>query len=189
MEDLSLKHMNESIKPIGHWKKILLAITAVVFVALGLAFHVDNSLPGAARVFVEFLAFTGLLFAWLLSAAIIVKGFRWLISRQAWIIYLKIGVGILSLIVLFYSVEKWRGKRAWTRLQQEVEGRGEKLDLSDVIGRDVGKPVQAAHDRLLDVALGALRPRRRRERQGEPESRSHHRLHIVTPFVMQFSNQ
>ena len=129
--------MNESLKPIGHWKKIFLAAAAVVFVALGLAFHVDNSLPGAARVFVEFLVFTGLLFAWLLGAAIIVKGFRWLISRQAWVIYLKLGVGILSLIVLFYSVEKWRGKRALTKLQQEVEGRGEKLDLSDVIPRNV----------------------------------------------------
>jgi hypothetical protein len=129
--------MNDSLKPIGHWKKIFLAATAVVFVALGLAFHVDNSLPGAARVFVEFLVFAGLLFAWLLGAAIIVKGFRWLISRQAWVIYLKLGIGILSLIVLFYSVEKWRGKRAWTKLQQEVEGRGEKLDLSDLSARDV----------------------------------------------------
>ena len=125
--------MNESLKPIGHWKKIFLAVTAVVFVALGVAFHVDNSLPGAARVFVEFFVFAGLLFAWSLGAAIIVKGFRWLIGRQAWVIYLKIGVGILSLIVLFYSVEKWRGKRAWTKLKQEVEGRGEKLALSDVI--------------------------------------------------------
>jgi hypothetical protein len=58
-------------------------------------------------------------------------------SRQAWVIYLKLGIGILSLIVLFYSVEKWRGKRAWTKLKQEVEGRGEKLALSDVIAGDV----------------------------------------------------
>lgn len=59
-------------------------------------------------------------------------GFRWFFSRRAWRFYAWLGAGIISVLVLFYAEESWRGKRAWAALQREVSARGESLELSSV---------------------------------------------------------
>jgi hypothetical protein len=59
-------------------------------------------------------------------------GLRWFFSRGAWPFYFWLVVGIISVTVLFYAEESWRGKRAWAALQREVASRGESLELSSV---------------------------------------------------------
>jgi hypothetical protein len=76
----------------------------------------------------------GFLFAllWLLVGAIFRRGFRWFFSRRALRFHGGVVAGVVSLIVLFYVEEGWRGKRAWVALQRELASRGEKLDLASV---------------------------------------------------------
>jgi len=69
---------------------------------------------------------------WLLVGAIFRRGFRWFFSRRALRFHGCVTAGAVSLIVLFYVEEGWRGKRAWTALQRELASRGEKLDLASV---------------------------------------------------------
>jgi hypothetical protein len=59
-------------------------------------------------------------------------GFDWFFSRRAWRFDAWLVVGVISVIVLFYAEEGWRGKRAWAALQREVAARGESLELSSV---------------------------------------------------------
>ena len=44
-------------------------------------------------------------------------GFRWCFSRRALRFYAWLVLGIISVVVLFYAEENWRGKRAWAALQ------------------------------------------------------------------------
>ena len=52
---------------------------------------------------------------WFTSAAI--RGFSWA------------SAGLLSLVVLFYSIEKWRGKRQWNQVVAAASARGENLSV------------------------------------------------------------
>ncbi len=70
--------------------------------------------------------------AWVLLAALYRRGFRWFFSRRALRFHGCVVAGVISLIVLFYVEEGWRGKRAWTALQHELASRGEKLDVASV---------------------------------------------------------
>jgi hypothetical protein len=67
-----------------------------------------------------------------LSRAAWRHGFRWFFTRPALRFYGWLVVGIISVIVLFYAEENWRGKRAWAALQREAATRGESLELSSV---------------------------------------------------------
>ena len=67
-----------------------------------------------------------------LSVAAWRHGFRWFFSRRALRFYAWLVIGGISVIVLFYAEENWRGKRAWAILQREAAARGESLDLSSV---------------------------------------------------------
>lgn len=42
-------------------------------------------------------------------------------------------VGLITLITLFYTVENWRGKRAWEKCKREFEAKGQVLDWSAYI--------------------------------------------------------
>jgi len=59
-------------------------------------------------------------------------GFRWFLSRGALRFYGWLVAGIISVIVLFYAEENWRGKRAWAAVQREAAARGESLELASV---------------------------------------------------------
>jgi hypothetical protein len=69
---------------------------------------------------------------WLLVGVIFGRGFRWFFSRRALRFHGGVVAGVVSLIVLFYVEEGWRGKRAWVALQRELASRGEKLDLASM---------------------------------------------------------
>jgi hypothetical protein len=68
----------------------------------------------------------------MLSVAAWRHGFRWIFSRRALRFHAWLVVGTISVIVLFYAEENWRGKRAWAALQREAAARGESLELSSV---------------------------------------------------------
>lgn len=61
------------------------------------------------------------------------RGLAWLITRSALRFYLWLALGSLSVVVLFYTAERWRGKRAWAALAAEAAASGESLELSAVI--------------------------------------------------------
>lgn len=60
-------------------------------------------------------------------------GRRWILSRRALRFHVWVALSLLSIVVLFYTEEGWRGKRAWAALRQEAAARGESLELSSVI--------------------------------------------------------
>ena len=60
-------------------------------------------------------------------------GLRRLPSRQARRAYLWTAAAFVSLTVLVYSLESWRGRRAYAALKREVEAQGTSLDLAAVI--------------------------------------------------------
>lgn len=68
-----------------------------------------------------------------LSLAAWRHGFSWFCTRRALRFHGWLVVGIVSVIVLFYAEENWRGKRAWAALQREAAARGESLDFSSII--------------------------------------------------------
>jgi hypothetical protein len=59
-------------------------------------------------------------------------GLRWLFSLRAWRFHGWLAVGLVTLIVLFYSEESWRGKRAWAALKREVAAQGTLIDLNSL---------------------------------------------------------
>jgi hypothetical protein len=86
-----------------------------------------------------------------LSVAAWRHGFRWFFSRRAWRFYAWLVVGVISVIVLFYAEESWRGKRAWAALQREAAARGESLELSSVF------PPSVPDDQNFALAPGISR--------------------------------
>lgn len=60
-------------------------------------------------------------------------GLQRLPSRPGRRAYLWTVVAFVSLTVLVYSLESWRGRRAYTALKREVETKGTSLDLAAVI--------------------------------------------------------
>jgi len=55
---------------------------------------------------------------------------RWLTSREAWIGLAWRLAFLVTLLVLFYSVEFWRGRRAWASVEREATRRGVDLGRS-----------------------------------------------------------
>ena len=82
------------------------------------------------------IAFIGAVFLMVLLLVLVIAawrhGWRWFLSRRAWRFYGWLLAGIISVIVLFYVEENWRGKRAWAAVQREAAARGESLELSSV---------------------------------------------------------
>jgi hypothetical protein len=54
---------------------------------------------------------------------------RWRIARGA----LLFGAGIITLLALVYTIENWRGKRAWENCRRELEAKGEVFDWAAYI--------------------------------------------------------
>jgi hypothetical protein len=52
---------------------------------------------------------------------------RWLTSRETWLGFAQRVAFLATLVVLFYSVEFWRGRRAWASVEKEATRRG--IDL------------------------------------------------------------
>lgn len=49
--------------------------------------------------------------------------------KKLLVVMLFIAVGLVTLVVLFYVVENWRGARRWNAYKQQLEAKGEVLDL------------------------------------------------------------
>ncbi len=121
--------MNESSHPPSRLERSL---------AIALGIGALLALGWALREFPAFLltlvaGVCCLLIVWVLAAALWLRGLRWFWSRRAWRFYGWLTAGIVSVVVLFYAEESWRGKRAWARLQREAAARGEKFELASVV--------------------------------------------------------
>jgi len=68
-----------------------------------------------------------------LAAGAFKHGWRWMFSRQAFRLCGWSALFAVSTVVLFYNVERWRGKRAWARLVVDAERQGETLDLNRMV--------------------------------------------------------
>jgi len=100
------------------------------------------------------------------TTALLTGRIRWLFSGQAARSYLWATALVFSLVVLFYSVELWRGKWAWAKVTQQAAAKGEKIELPDVAPPDVPDdqnfakaPVFAPFFDLVTNATGELMPR------------------------------
>lgn len=58
------------------------------------------------------------------------RALRWLVQPARLRIYLAGAVILATLAGAFYAVENWRGKRAWTRMQRELQANGQWAELS-----------------------------------------------------------
>src|SRR5258706_6971568 len=63
--------------------------------------------------------------------------FRWLFSWRGVRRVLIVLAWTVTIIALFYGEEHWRGRRAWNKYRQELESRGEQLDLRALIPKPV----------------------------------------------------
>jgi hypothetical protein len=90
---------------------------------------VENSLFQVAFL----LAVIAVVLEGILLAAAWRHGLGWLFSRGALRLYGWLGVGLISLVLLFYAEEAWRGKRAWVDLMIDLKHRGDSIELSSVV--------------------------------------------------------
>lgn len=74
--------------------------------------------------------------------------FSWRILRRCLIAI----VGVVTLIVLFYTVENWRGRRAWEDHKLHWESKGEKFSITEL----VPSPVPAEQNFALTPLLKPL---------------------------------
>lgn len=112
----------------------LLFLDAIVSVVLN--FALGELFPSVFRLDNFFVRFLVLFTAGLIGIVFGIYrfgGFRWLSDRAARRFSRWLTVGVVSLVVLYYSEERWRGKRAYAQLKREVEARGEKLGLAGAI--------------------------------------------------------
>ncbi|MBI5384499.1 MAG: hypothetical protein HZA90_07395 [Verrucomicrobia bacterium] len=112
---------------------VLGLVSAVALVAVVWAFVALRWLHGLLSLY------TAILLAPLLycfcrrGAALWRDGFRRAPKSEGWRLYGWTLLVFVSLTVLFYSLELWRGKRAYANLQREVEAQGGSLELKAVI--------------------------------------------------------
>lgn len=74
----------------------------------------------------------GLGLGWVLSG-MWRDGFRWLVSGEAGRRFVALATLGLSLVVLFYAVESWRGRRAWARVEVLARDRGMDLEVRSLV--------------------------------------------------------
>ena len=63
--------------------------------------------------------------------------FGWLVSWRGVRRILIVLAWTATIIGLFYAEENWRGRRAWNKYRQELEARGEQLDLKALIPKPI----------------------------------------------------
>jgi len=67
----------------------------------------------------------------------LMRCFHWLFSWRGIRRLLIVLAWTATLIALWYGVENWRGRGAWKKYRQELEARGEQLDLKSFIPKPV----------------------------------------------------
>lgn len=83
--------------------------------------------------------------------------------RRVLRVLLCVAVSLATLIALFYTVENWRGHRAWQRYEREAAARGEALEFAPLVPRPVPDEQNLAMTPflapLLDFLPGTQNPR------------------------------
>ena len=124
-----MKDVNSTSSLAGRWIIGVLDAILLALIVVFVAWSASNYLVQMGLILGVFAL--GLLVV--LSVVAWRHGFRWLLSRRALRFYAWLVVGVVSVIVLFYAEESWRGKRAWAALQREAAARGESLEVSSVV--------------------------------------------------------
>jgi hypothetical protein len=134
----------------GYWQR---AIAAVLFAAPSafLVWMIANSAFFLMRWLLGAFLLT---FASVFFAAVWRHGFRWLFSRRALRFHAGAVAAAITLVVLFYTEESWRGKRAWAALQREASARGESLEFSSLAAPAVPDDQNFAKDPRVVELLG-----------------------------------
>jgi hypothetical protein len=112
----------------GFWQRLIVSVVYAVVSAVVLVWMIGN---GRLQI-VWLLGGLFLVIESVLFAAFWRHGLRWLFSRQALRFHVSGIVALLTVVVLFYNEESWRGKRAWIALQREIFARGESLRLESI---------------------------------------------------------
>jgi hypothetical protein len=147
-----MKDANSTSAVPGRW---IVGILDTLVLAMIVFFIATNNVPVQIN-FVLAAFCLGLL--GVLSVAAWRHGFRWFLSRRALPFYAWLVVGVISVTVLLYAEESWRGKRAWAALQREAAARGESLELSSVFPPPVPDDENFALTPGLPRLLGYVEP-------------------------------
>lgn len=127
-------------------RKLLLLVAAVVLLGVWTAAshtawrRVESPLHGLPAFFLGLVALIFLAAVARLGIGAWRKGGRWLFSRESVRIAGWAVVFAVSSVVLFYSIERWRGKRAWNAVVQLAEQSRETLRLQDLVPPPVPDP-------------------------------------------------
>lgn len=78
---------------------------------------------------------------------------------------------VVTVVVAFYTIERWRGKRAWEEFKRTAEAAGEPFDLRDIIPAPVPNERNAAAAPLFMAIWDEFDPKV--PRPGEPGATSH----------------
>jgi hypothetical protein len=88
------------------------------------------------------------------------KFLRWLFSRKPLVRFAFVLMALLTLIIVAYYVERWRGERAWNAYRTEAEKRGTKLWLTDFVGPKIPDAINYAAIPLIEEAFRAEEEKR-----------------------------
>jgi hypothetical protein len=111
------------------WILFALAVLVIWPVAAHLSWAAGHwKLHGVPMFFLVLVVFLGLGLIVKVAACVMSQGLRWLGSKEAFWMMGTTFILIGSAVVLFYTVELWRGKRAWARIVEEAARQGQSLD-------------------------------------------------------------
>ena len=133
---MSNEQNNQSIKtPVIHfWERVIVILLGCGF-ATGIL-SVAWGPYGELRSIKVAVFLLGML-ALILCAGLWNIGIRGLFKRRSLFFFGWYIVGVVSLVVLLYVFEGWRGKRAWNSLVKEVAAGGETLDCASIFPKSV----------------------------------------------------
>jgi hypothetical protein len=104
--------------------RIVCFLLECVVAGLFLSLYFNILAPQAQAPFYAHWVILGVILATLIVAAKTHR-FRFLFTSESNRFHLKTAAVLLTSIVLYYSIEKWQGKRMWARMQREIAASGE----------------------------------------------------------------
>lgn len=129
------------------WLVLFAVLALVIFCILSIG---SNQQSGAGELIVVGVLVSGV---GLLIVFALIRFVRWLCCWRNFRRFLFGAACFVTLILLAYAVENWRGQRAWTRHRLEWEAKGEKFSIAELAPRPVPEEQNFAFTPLLRPAL------------------------------------
>ena len=129
------------------WLALFAVLALVIFCVLSIG---ANQQSGAGELILVAVLVSGV---GLLIVFALIRIVRWLCCWRNFRRFLFGAACFVTLILLAYAVENWRGQRAWTKHRLEWEAKGEKFSIAELAPRPVPDEQNLAFTPLLRPAL------------------------------------